>query len=341
MLGDRLLRHAWVHRVGRQPRRRALKKGLAAQRLSPQAAQLEKLRASQRLSDLRVSAVTLGRYRAAVSEFLTFAIEGGFELSSSDDADRALAAYVEDQWANEGTLSRGRYAVAGCLFFAPELRSSLPFAWSLIKTWQKLAPIRRAFPASPEMALGLAGAAIAAGLPLLGALVLVTFDAMLRTKELRDLTFADITFSEGGVILRLSETKMGVRSGRVQFVVVRTPVAVALLREAADAASPDDHVCPYTYVQLQKLLKHLLAVVSIHPVRWSWYSFRRGGACHDFLLGGNLERTMQRGRWSAVTSARVYIEEAVADLVDVSMSQLTKDMLRELGRMLLDCGFSQ
>ncbi|CAK0814337.1 unnamed protein product, partial [Prorocentrum cordatum] len=234
---------------------------------------LQRLRGSQRLSDLRVSAVTLKRYRIAVAEFLAFAIEGGFPLNSSAEADSALGAYVEDQWANEGTLSHGRYALAGCLFFAPELRTALPFAWSLVKTWQKLAPINRAYPASPEMALGLAGAAVSVGQPLLAALVLVTFDAMLRTKELRDLTYDDITFAEGGVILRLPETKMGVRTGKVQFVVVRTPAAVNLLRAAAERAQPTDHLCPCTYVQLQRLLKSLLAVASIPPARWSWYSF--------------------------------------------------------------------
>ena len=173
----------------------------------------------------------------------------------------------------------------------------------------------------------MAGAALAVGQPLVAALILVTFDAMLRTKELRDLTFGDVTFAEGGVILRLVETKMGVRSGAMQFVVVRTPAAVQLLKMAAKEKAQTDPICPLSYLQLQKLLRRLLAVVGIRPQRWSWYSFRRGGACHDFLLGGNLERTMQRGRWNAVASARVYIEEAVADLVDVSLSSASKDML--------------
>ncbi|CAK0897757.1 unnamed protein product, partial [Prorocentrum cordatum] len=264
---------------------------------------LQRLRGSQRLSDLRASAVTLKRYRIAVAEFLAFAIEGGFPLNSSAEADSALGAYVEDQWANEGTLSHGRYALAGCLFFAPELRTALPFAWSLVKTWQKLAPINRAYPASPEMALGLAGAAVSVGQPLLAALVLVTFDAMLRTKELRDLTYDDITFAEGGVILRLSETKMGVRTGNVQFVVVRTPAAVNLLRVAAERAQPTDHLCPYTYVQLQRLLKSLLAVASIPPARWSWYSFRSAG---DFgtRTGGGLVKAVldQEGMEEHLTS---------------------------------------
>ena len=104
MLGDRLLRHAWLHRVRGQPRRRAIKKGVATQRLSPQAARLERLRASRRLSDLRVSEVTLRRYRASVADFMAFALSEDFPLTSSAAADRALAAYVEDQWANEGTL---------------------------------------------------------------------------------------------------------------------------------------------------------------------------------------------------------------------------------------------
>ncbi|CAK0797837.1 unnamed protein product, partial [Prorocentrum cordatum] len=224
---------------------------------------LQLSRASQRLSDLRVSAVALKRYRIAVAEFLAFAIEGGFSLTSSEEAGRALGAYVEHQWANGGTLSQGRYALAGCLFFAPELRTALPFAWSLVKTWQKLAPVSRAYPASPEMALGLAGAALAVGQPLLAALVLVTFDAMLRTTELRDVTYDDIAFAEGGVILRLSETKMGARTCKVQFVVVRTPIAVNLLRVVATSAMPTDHVCPCTYVQLQRLLRSLLALVLV------------------------------------------------------------------------------
>eukprot|EP00959_Pyramimonas_sp_CCMP1952_P327650 6859277-Pyramimonas_sp.AAC.1 len=64
---------------------------------------------------------------------------------------------------------------------------------------------------------------------------------MLRTKALRDLTYGDITFAEGGVILRPPATKMGARTSRVQFVAVQTPIAVNLLRVSAEGANPTDH----------------------------------------------------------------------------------------------------
>ena len=133
------------------------------------------------------------------------------------------------------------------------------------------------------VALGLASAALPAGQPLLAALDLVTVYAMPRTKELRDLTGDDIPFTEGGDMLRLSEAKMGVRTGKMQLVGVRAPAAIRMLRAAAERGQPTDHLCPYTYVQLQRLLKSLLAVASIPPARWSWYSFRLtlGVRCPD------------------------------------------------------------
>ena len=44
------------------------------------------------------------------------------------------------------------------------------------------------------------------------------------------------------------------------------------------------------------------------------YSLRRGGATHHFLVGGQLDKTTDRGRWGNTRTARIYINTSLADL---------------------------
>ena len=59
-----------------------------------------------------------------------------------------------------------------------------------------------------------------------------------------------------------------------------------------------------------------------------WYSVRRGGASYDFASHGLMERTLLRGRWESVKSARVYVNEALACSVAASLSLKARMSLR-------------
>ena len=44
------------------------------------------------------------------------------------------------------------------------------------------------------------------------------------------------------------------------------------------------------------------------------YSLRRGGATEFFRSTGSMAKTMERGRWSEMKTARIYVNTAMAEL---------------------------
>ena len=54
--------------------------------------------------------------------------------------------------------------------------------------------------------------------------------------------------------------------------------------------------------------------VGLPRMAWKPYSLRRGGATDDFGHHANFDRTTERGRWQSSRTARIYINEAVAEV---------------------------
>ena len=50
------------------------------------------------------------------------------------------------------------------------------------------------------------------------------------------------------------------------------------------------------------------------------YSLRRGGATHEMRQRGSMEHVLERGRWVSNSSARIYIQDAVATSVAISLA---------------------
>ena len=53
------------------------------------------------------------------------------------------------------------------------------------------------------------------------------------------------------------------------------------------------------------------------------YSLRRGGACHDYTMHGDVQRTILRGRWSALATARIYITEGYRQATELALPPQT------------------
>ena len=49
------------------------------------------------------------------------------------------------------------------------------------------------------------------------------------------------------------------------------------------------------------------------------YSLRRGGACHDFLVHRSFDLSCERGRWRNASTARVYLDESLAQHARLSV----------------------
>ena len=50
------------------------------------------------------------------------------------------------------------------------------------------------------------------------------------------------------------------------------------------------------------------------------YSLRRGGATHHFAQIGNMQAACEKGRWRQVATARLYIDEAAAEVAHMEFS---------------------
>ena len=57
------------------------------------------------------------------------------------------------------------------------------------------------------------------------------------------------------------------------------------------------------------------------------YSLCRGGATYDYASGGDLQRTLWRGRWSAPATGRIYIQEGAAMLAQMRLNPEGKQRL--------------
>ncbi|CAK0898088.1 unnamed protein product, partial [Prorocentrum cordatum] len=190
----------------------------------------------QTLSSLRVSAETRRRYGRALRALLAHfgAEQAGADALRGDpeDADALVAEYLEGLWASGAGIAAANSTLAGVCFAVPRLRRHLDLSWTLLKAWRHHEPASRVLPLTTEAVAAMAGFACAAGAFDVAALLLVGFEGMLRGAEVFALTAGDIVDRGELFIVRISSSKTTAGKDCAEAVVVRSRMAVALLRIA-------------------------------------------------------------------------------------------------------------
>ena len=69
------------------------------------------------------------------------------------------------------------------------------------------------------------------------------------------------------------------------------------------------------------------------------YSIRRGGATHDYMLHANLGKTVLRGRWGSLTTARIYINDGLAVLSELGVDARAAGLIQQYATLF--CTFLQ
>ncbi len=229
-----------------------------------------------RLRDHRVSTRTGGRYASEVMRCVRFWRQVGLWPRSLEELDDAVAEFLEFMWSEGGRSSSARFLVAGIQHCLPNARRHLRLSWTLVRTWARMEPPARAVPFSCDLVLALGVMAMERGWSDVAVLLLVGFEAMLRTGEAFQLEARDVLFTAQGAVLRLAHTKMGVRQARAEMVQVHSPVTVALLRRAVAGRPDGGALAQRSPAQLRAALRSLLTVLGLDGVRCTWYSLRRG-----------------------------------------------------------------
>ena len=241
-------------------------------------------------------------------------------------------------WAWQAYSSgRGRSmvvrALAGLVFFYPEVWASLSMSRQSLRGWSRLAPPRPYAPMPRELVWAVASVARCRNWGALAVGLLVAFDCWLRISEVSALlvdhvvdrrSSSDSVFS--GVVVYLPHTKTGHR----QAVRVLCPHVSSLLIQVRDATArdgPTARLFPFPDVLRKQLSSVLSALLGpdreMRGLKFVWHSARHGGASRAYAEGMAVEDILMRGRWRQARSATRYLQTGRAMLL---ASQLPREV---------------
>jgi len=294
-----------------------------------------------RLRDRRVSQLTLLRYKQALAILLKWWSSSGNCPSVHGCVDTCAGLFVEHLWASNAGLSEARYSLAALQFFLPSVRKRLPYSWDLIRAWQKAEPPSRAAPFTPLITLAVAGCFLAVNAPRMAGCCVMAFAALLRTGEIFVLLRKHLAFSVdlARVVITIPRSKSGNRFGTKELVVIECPVAARFMWKIFGHLNGNDPLADFSLHKFRAAFNIILTTLDLQGFGFNLYSFRRGGATADFLRHGSAEKTLLRGRWQNLATARLYLQEGVAALVDIRIDAARRETLHTAAGVFQSFGF--
>ena len=88
---------------------------------------------------------------------------------------------------------------------------------------------------------------------------------------------------------------------------------------AGPAAQRDQPAIGMSPATFQRVFAEVRSLLQLDDQRLTLYSWRRGGASADFRSHGSMETTLLRGRWASVRTARLYVQDAVAEATTLAL----------------------
>jgi hypothetical protein len=107
-----------------------------------------------------------------------------------------------------------------------------------------------------------------------------------------------------------------------------------LLQTIMQRPFPQSLLRPFEPFRYREYFARTCTFVGVGGHGFTPYSFRRGGASHDFSIFLSFERTMSRGRWAALKTARIYVQEATLALTELQFSPEQLRVFEHFARLL-------
>jgi len=253
------------------------------------------------------------RYLKAVGRFLLWAAACEVPYAASlPELDQQLAWYLEALWQQGDAKSLAGDTLSGAQHLLLQKRC-FHTAWGLYGTWSLLEMPARVPPLTSHLVLALSGLAMKIQRPDYAMMLLLMFHCLLRPSEAWALTpeMVSINAAHRGV-LALPLTKSGLRKGAQEMVTIDDPMVGKLTAALLARRSPGERLMLGSPHQFRAYLKGGLAAMGLQGLRYTAYSLRRGGATHDFMAHQDVARTVMRGRWGDLKTARIYITDGLA-----------------------------
>ena len=306
------------------------------------------------LREVGITAKTRTRYRNCVRNFFHYLRDMNRVFPSSPEhLDFELAEYINHLWEDDHPEGVAADTLSGLRRLLPACRNKLPTSVFYFQNWRRSVHRVRALPITSVAIKGLAGLCYFRNRPDLAAMLLLGFTALLRTSELLYLRHSNILVfpQHSRAIVILPHSKSGSRFNITEKVVITDPYVInaLLLARPSTQGDADDRLYRKTPSNFGAELRELGGLVGLPTQRLTPYSLRRGGATWHFSKYGQLSRTTLLGRWQNERTARIYIDQALAEQTLWSLSsraaarpalgsQVASSLLQhppEIGRLML------
>ena len=149
------------------------------------------------------------------------------------------------------------------------------------------------------------------------AATILGFHCILRSGELSDAKWSDITLSSQMGTLLLPRTKSGTRYGYPESVAIRDRTLLRLLRRLQLVSPREGSIAGVSPSHYRQLFSRALQSLGVGSLGYQAYSIRRGGATADFHSHGLLDATAVRGRWADFKTCHIYVNESLAVLASL------------------------
>ena len=281
------------------------------------------------LKEVGMTANTRKRYKAAIMRFFVYLIRWGIRTPRNvEELDLELSEFINHLWQDDLPEQHAMDALSGFGRLLPHCRGKLPIARSYFANWRKTLVRVRALPLTHLMVTGLAGLAYSAGRPDLAAVFLTGFRGLLRSDEMVSLKFSMVLpFPEKDKCMILLQGKSGVRHNIVEKIIIEDKAVVNAIL-VAKASARSDFVYASSERQLSADLKWLGDLGGLPLSNLTLYALRRGGATFDFQQHFTMGKTMELGRWATEKTARIYIDQAMAQQAEVSLTPQSLKILK-------------
>ena len=269
-----------------------------------------------------IQAATARRYRQSLTRFFEFIAMHGRSLPQSlEQLDVEVGEYINALYQDDLPQYWGIDLLSALKRFYPRCRRSLDTGHLYIKNWTRVTKRRRAIPATRDLAMAMAVAALFEGKVRLAFSILLSFVGLLRVGEIVGATRRQFGIFGGESLLTLAlpESKGAKRKGMAEQVTVYDPLVLKLAGCLLNGLDPNEKVLGLSYGVFAHEVSRLGRMFGVSSARFTPYCLRRGGATWHFTKFGSYDATQHLGRWAQSKTAKLYIDQATAETTELQL----------------------
>lgn len=273
------------------------------------------------LKNLTVQPLTKARYQQSLEQLFSYLKNEQLLLpKTAGELDPILSDYLEYLWAKGHGRSAASNVLAAIQDSQPQMRGRLPQSWRLLKAWVTNEIPNRAPPLPKEVLFAMVGYACFKGWHHMAITLLLGYYGLLRTGELLQVKVSHVAVESprGPAVISLGLTKSGKRQGAAESVAIHDEDLCRRLHQWIQVYPATSTIAGPAH-KWRQTFSDILKALEFHKWDFRPYSLRRGGATAIFKNEGSLDRLMILGRWQSARTARVYLNEGLAVLAELSL----------------------